>query len=146
MCGDLVTGTVAASYGGYQTAVFETWRRATADEWHIHVGGPGPTYDDWDWNDWTIEGLPQLGGEWYYYEGPAALTGVRIMAPPKDPRVFFENPDEDSENGPDPKAERPRSSRRENRFKSCRRYDWAREANDRQGGKVTNVQTPTLVK
>ena len=65
MCGDLVTGTVVASYGGYLTAVRETWRRATESERHLHSGGPAPRFDDWDWNDWTLDGLPRLGGEGY---------------------------------------------------------------------------------
>ena len=61
-CGDLVTGNLAAAYGGYVAAVLEAWGRADPSELALAQPGAPWRFGDFDWNDMTLAGLPQLGG------------------------------------------------------------------------------------
>ena len=89
MLGDLVWGSVAASYGGYTSAVFDTWKPVIAEEWRKPAPAPLPNpREDIDAKYWSIESIPVLGGDAFYYEGGARLDGVRLAPPPDGPRIF----------------------------------------------------------
>ena len=110
--GDPVCGLIAASYGGYMAAVLETWKKVAMDDWARTCPYPPPNdLDSIDFNRWAVDALPELGGDGYYYEGPARLTSVRSAAPPLDPRLFFQARRERAKNATiDPNAVDPDES------------------------------------
>ena len=137
LLGDMVTGIFAATYGGFMTAALESWRPTTRDEWesisplnfpdHIH---------DFDFSEITVSGIPSLGGSGFYYPGEARLAGVRLAAPPKDPHTYHREMRAIREAAAkgltvtfdtDKKEEKRKASqkRREDRSKSCSRYEKA---------------------
>ena len=132
---DPITGILAASYGGYMTAVLDTWRRTNNEEWTLLSPLPFPdVITDGDTNSWTTDALPDLGGNAFYYPGDSILTGVRIAPPPKDPHTFHRDrkAEKDQKVTIDPKTEeiRSKSKRREGRAKSCTRYSEFRTKNN----------------
>ena len=134
LAGDLVTGILTASYGGYQTAILETWKLTTPEEWRLMSPAPPPCpMSDLDFNEATVEGLPVLGGSGFHYEGEARILGVRLAPPPQDPHLFHldrkkkkeEEEDEEEEKqkqSADPSVERKKSKTRERRGRSLARY------------------------
>ena len=128
LAGDLVTGVSTATYGGYMTAILESWRLATPDEWRMCCPLPPPCpLTDIDFNQATLEGLPVLGGMGFYYEGEARILGVRMAPPPQDPHLFHltrKEKKEKEEDDPKPAepSERKKSKRREERGRSVVRY------------------------
>ena len=89
LAGDLVTGVLTATYGGYMAAILESWRLATPDEWRMCSPFPASCpLADIDFNQATLGGLPVLGGMGFYYEKEARISGVRMAPPPKDPHLF----------------------------------------------------------
>ena len=139
LLGDVVTGTLTASYGGHGTAVLETWKTTTYDEWKLLAPLPPPdTVLDLDTHPLTVEGIPDLGGTGFFYNGPARLTAVRISPPPKDLHIFHRDRAEAAKNGEDQKEdsdpnERKPSKRRNDRRKSCMRYTRFREDSKNRG-------------
>ena len=132
-----MVGLVAASYGGYMTAVFETWKKVSMDDWAVTCPYPPPVdLDDIDFNRWTVDGLPELGGNGFYYKGPARLTSVRTAAPPLDPHLFFlerrnnKNASIDPSTPDQAETNRAPSKRRETRDRSCARYAHFRDLID----------------
>ena len=139
--GDLVCGNVVASYGGYMTAVLDTWRVVKPDDWIALAPVPLPDpRTEIDTNFWTVDSMPELGGSGFYYTGEARLTCVRLSPPPVDPHVFHrdrraaaEAAKKEAEAQGTPvqdHQDRPRSKRREDRAKSCRRYVAFRQENN----------------
>ena len=125
--GDPVCGLIAASYGGFMTAVMETWKLVTMGDWDVSCPyPPNCGLDAVDINRWALGALPELGGNGFYYEGHARLTSVRTAAPPMGPHLFFLARREENKTATiDPKEEDPPrnpSRRREGRDKSCARY------------------------
>ena len=125
------------------TAGLDTWRITNADEWFpLAAHGPPNPSTDFDLNWRTIEGIPDLGGNAFHYSGESDITGIRVKPPPLGPHQFHLAKREEKKkkvtlldpNGPapDPKEEdkekekRPTSRRKEDRSKSCARYDTLR--------------------
>ena len=107
--GDLITGILVATYGGTMTASLDTWRVTNAEEWFsLAAHGPPNPATDFDLNWWTIEGIPDLGGNAFHYTGEAELTGARVKPPPLDPHQFHamkrERRKEEESNRPGPKC------------------------------------------
>ena len=133
MLGDCVTGVIAASYGGFMTAVLDTWRPTSIEEWSLLSPLPYPdVLTDFDTNRWTVDAIPDLGGNAYYYTGDPIITGVRLVAPPKDPHTFHTDRKAEKEGKPktvkiDDEEKRKSSRRRDDRAKSCTRYTSFRE-------------------
>ena len=109
LAGDLVTAVLTASYGGYMTAILETWRLTTQDEWMALGATPLPNpRADIDFNSATVGGLPVLGGSGFYYEGEAWILGVRMGPPPSDPHISHaerKEKKEKEEDDPDSKSD-----------------------------------------
>ena len=130
LAGDLVTGVLTATYGGYMAAILETWRLTTPDEWRMCGPLPPPCpRTEIDINQATVDGLPVLGGMGFYYEGGARILGVRMAPPPQDPHLYhFEKKEkkEKEEDDPDHVSSDPegrkKSKRRERRGRSVVRY------------------------
>ena len=134
MLGECVAGAIAASYGGNMTAVLDTWRVTNADEWHLLCPLPFPdTLAELDTNCWAVDGVPDLGGNAYFYAGESFLTGVRIKPPPQDPHEYRRDR-KARKDGKQVKIDltedekRAKSKRREDRSKSCVRYSDFRTA------------------
>ena len=78
-------------------------------------------------------------GHSFYYSGTSNLTGVRISAPPLDPRKYHDvqkwkknNPDQEPPTEEENEKERAKSKkRREGRAQSTRRYAHFRETRGR---------------
>ena len=88
--GDLVTGILVASYGGFMTAVLDTWKKTDRDEWKMLAAHPPPDpMTDIDLNWWTIEGLADLGGNAFHFAGDAEITGVRVNPRRRTPITFM---------------------------------------------------------
>ena len=115
-------------------AISETWKTVSPEEWRALSPAPLPDpRPEIDTNFWTVDAFPDIGGNAYFYEGESRLTSVRLSAPPVDPHVFHRDRREaaEKERNADPQAaqDRPRSKRREDRARSCRRYAHFREEN-----------------
>ena len=122
------------------TAGLDTWRPTDRQEWLMlsATPPPGPKFEI-DLNWWTIEGIPDLGGNAFHYPGDMELTGVRVKPPPMDPHAYHAarkekkkvqvlDPKPDTQ-ADQPEDKRPTSRRRKDRSQSCAAYDQFHKSN-----------------
>ena len=125
LCGDLILGLFAASYGGYMTAVLDTWRPIRESDFRTLPRAALIPGEDIDFNPWTVDPLPRLGGSAFYYPGDADLTGARVKPATNDPHVFYQETREKKEaaaKGVVVQPPSPDRKRREDRGRPCARY------------------------